>query len=115
MIWGILAVTAYLFAAAKYITHRMKNKKYDRIFLKIHVAAGALLPLAAAVHTVKMFKTKPSLGQAVSGLCADAGIIGLMVSHFFAKKLGKKALPMHRFSTVFTGTGIVAHLIKCVK
>ena len=112
MFWGLAATGAYGFAAAKYVTHRVKKPELDKLILKLHVAAGALLPVAAGIHTVLMFKKKPSPGQILTGLMADAGIVGLMYSHFFSKKLGKKAMPIHRFSTVFTGAGIAAHCIK---
>ena len=109
MFWGILAAAAFALCAAKYITHRIHRPEVDRLFLRLHVAGGAILPLAAGIHSVLMLKKQHRLREAVSGFCIDAGILGLLVSHFFSKQLGARALPMHRFSTVFTGVGMVSH------
>ncbi len=109
MIWGLLSAAAFAVCAAKYIAHRIHKPEIDRLFLKLHVAAGAILPVCAGIHTVLMLKRRHTLREAASGACIDMGILGLMISHFFSKQLGTKAMPMHRFFTVFTGVGIVSH------
>ncbi|MEA5151086.1 MAG: hypothetical protein VB039_00590 [Oscillospiraceae bacterium] len=114
MLWGILAAAAFVLAAAKYAARRMCGGKYDRLFLQIHKLAGALLPVSALVHGALMVRRSPTAGQTASGACAALGIFGLMASHFFAKKLGRHAMPLHRFFTVFTGVALVAHLIRNV-
>ena len=111
MLWGILAAVSFLACAAKFVAHRIHRPDIDKLFLKLHVVFGSLLPIAAAIHTVLMFKRPHRLREAATGLCMDAGIIGLMVSHFFAMQMGAKAMPMHRFSTVFTGVGVIAHAL----
>ena len=111
MVWGIIAAASFAVCAAKYIAHRINRPEMDRLFLKLHVVFGTLLPLAAGIHTAMELKKPRRLRETVSGACIDAGIAGLMVSHFFSKQLGGRALPMHRFSTVFTGVGVIAHAL----
>ena len=109
MQFGLIAAIAFAVCAAKYLAHRIHRPDIDKLFLKLHVVFGAILPIAAGIHTVKMLKSPRRLRETVSGFCIDAGILGLLVSHFFCKALGKKAMPLHRFSTVFTGVGLAAH------
>lgn len=109
MLSGILASAAFAVCAAKFITHRVCRPDIDRLFLKLHAVCGMILPAAAGMHTVKMLKSPHRLREAASGFCIDAGILGLLGSHFFAARLGDKAMSLHRFSTVFTGAGIAAH------
>lgn len=112
MIWGIVSAVSFVFAAAKYATHRLWNRRFDGVFLKLHLLAGVLLPVGAGIHSAKMLRRGAGFSRIFTGLVANAGILGLMVSHFFSKQLGKKAMPMHRYSTVLTGLGIFGHLFK---
>ena len=56
MLWGILVAVSFLACAAKFVAHRIHRPDIDKLFLKLHVVFGSLLPIAAAIHTVLMFK-----------------------------------------------------------
>ncbi len=111
MIWAIITAAAFVLCAAKYITARAGNWGVDKAFLKLHTVGGALLPVGAGVYTAKLGRKKAGLGSMVSWLCVDVGVGGLMFSHFFGKKLGKRAMPLHRFFTVFTLVALAVHFI----
>lgn len=114
MIWAVATLAAFALCAAKYLTRRSGNHALDKAFLRIHTVAGVILPLAALVRAVKQRDEKAGTGELVSWLCVCLGISGLMGSHFFAKKLGRHAMPLHRFFTVFTGVSLAAHFVKCL-
>lgn len=115
-LWGAAAAAAYGAAAAKYVAHRVPDKKWDRLFVKVHYIAGVLLPVGAAVHTVQAHRAgKLTVAAAASGAAANAGVLGLLVSHFFSTPLGKYAMPMHRAATAATGASLVWHLLSVHK
>lgn len=108
--WGHIGVAAYALGAAKYITHRMPDKRWDDAFRKLHLVAALALPVAAVVHTAQALRAGSfTVAKAVTGAVIHTGIAGLIVSHVCSTPLGSKAMPMHRAATVVSGAGILAH------
>lgn len=110
--WGRIGVAAHALGAAKYVAHRVPDKRWDKAFLKLHFVAALAMPVAAGIHTAQAFRSgKVTLAKAVTGAVIDAGVAGLIASHVCSTPLGSKAMPMHRAATVVSGAGILAHCL----
>lgn len=109
MIWAILTAVIALVCAAKYITARSGNASLDKIFLKLHAVGGMLIQLTAGIHTALLFRRNADPVSKASWICVDAGIAGLLCSHMFMKKLGKKSMQLHRLFTLFTLAALAFH------
>ena len=113
MFWGIVTAAAFVLCAAKFITHRIHAPKADKLFLKLHAAAGGILPVAAAIHAATQLKAgNGSALRRILGCVMLLGIAALMFSHFFAKQLGKVWLKIHHIATAVTGVCLAAHICK---
>ena len=110
--WGRIGVAAYALGAAKYVTRRFADKRWDDAFRKLHLVAALALPAAAGVHTAQALRAGSlTAAQAVTGAVIHTGVAGLIVSHVCSTPLGSKAMPMHRTATVVSGAGILAHCL----
>lgn len=110
--WGRIGVAAYMLGAAKYVAHRVPDKRWDKAFRKLHFVAALAMPAAAGVHTAQALRSGTvTLAKAISGAVIDAGAAGLIVSHVCSTPLGSKAMPVHRAATVVSGAGILAHCL----
>lgn len=110
--WGRIGVAAYMLGAAKYVAHRVPDKRWDKAFLKLHYVAALTIPVAAGVHTAQALRSgKVTRAKAVTGAVADAGVAGLIASHVCSTALGSKSMPMHRAATAVSGAGILAHCL----
>ena len=54
--WGRIGVAAYALGAAKYVTRRFADKRWDDAFRKLHLVAALALPAAAGVHTAQALR-----------------------------------------------------------
>lgn len=111
MFWGAAAAAAFVLCAAKFITRRSGCPKADKLFRKLHAAAGGVLPAAACIHAARRLRSgNCGALTRVLGAVMLLGIAALMLSHFFSKRLGRAWLRVHRAATVVTGLCLSVHI-----
>jgi uncharacterized protein with FMN-binding domain len=113
VILGFLTAAAFLLTAGKFVTRRLRWRKADALFRRIHpFAAGAFL-LLAAIHpllTLPLLPQRPA-AMPVTGILLLIGAALALGSHVFAKKLGARWLTLHRFASLLILLCLIGHVI----
>ncbi|MCH3971489.1 MAG: hypothetical protein LKE53_01750 [Oscillospiraceae bacterium] len=112
MAWGILAAAAFLISAVKFLTKRLPCPKLDTAARKLHPFSSVALYLFAVIHPIVVWHLHVRLPAvvAVFGFLMLAGISVTLLSHIFAKKLGRHWLPLHRAASVEICVCLVFHV-----
>ncbi len=113
MIWGIITAAAFILSAMKFITARSGNKKADHAAMIIHRYSASLLIIVTVVHIVTVWKLREQRPAAMvmTGIVMSCAVLATLLSHMFAKRLGKSWLVIHRAATLVIAVGLVVHIV----
>ncbi len=112
MITGIISFVAYILTMAKFITKRMGNHKIDIFAQKVHKIFSSVLIVSTIIHFILVWKLRYQrpIGMTISGLAMIICVVITLLSHIFAKHLGKRWLPIHRSASFLIAICLMVHI-----
>ncbi len=107
-----IASLCFTIILLKLLTKRMKSKKVDQLFMKIHKPAGYMLVIAGVIHMVCSIRAiaDTSIWVYVLGTISLIAIIFAIATFVLRKKGLKNWLFWHRTSTVVAFATMLMHL-----
>ena len=112
MVFGIITAIAFLLAAAKFVTKRMHRPSLDHAAMQAHKVASLVLYVMCAIHIANVWplRAERPVAMIVLGIVMAAAVLATLLSHIFAKRLGRKWLPVHRIAAATIAICLVFHV-----